>query len=82
MEIPFAKLTCLSFKSRCDRWTYFMDVSLLGPKHTYTASAQQMLEVCNKALNEVSTSIQFLFILQCRQRFRVISAVSDRQGEN
>ena len=33
-----------------------MDISLLGPKHNYTASAQQMLEVCNKALNEVSSS--------------------------
>ena len=72
------------YKFPCDRWTNFRDVSLLGPKHTYTASAQQMLEVCNKALNEVSTSNQwlFLFTLLCRQRVRAISAVSDRRCEN
>ena len=33
---------------------------LSGPKNAYTASAQQMLEVCNKALNEVGRLVSVL----------------------
>lgn len=36
---------------------------VLGAKHDYTASAQQMLAVCNKGLNEVSISLAVTFYI-------------------
>ena len=39
---------------------------MLGANHAYTATAQKMLDVCNKALNEVSVSSE-LFMHQQHQ---------------